>query len=75
MPTRNRAELLPFAIRSVLNQTFDDFELIISDNFSSDETPQVAQSFGDRRIRYFRSEAPLSMGDSWEFAISHASGE
>lgn len=75
VPTRNRAKLLPFAIRSILNQTFDDFEIIISDNFSSDETPQIAQSYNDARIRYFRSEKLLSMGDSFEFALSHAKGE
>lgn len=75
MPTHNRAGLLPQAVRSVLNQTFGDFEIIISDNFSSDETPQIAQSFGDKRIKYFRSGKSLSMGDSFEFALSHANGE
>lgn len=75
LPTRNRAGLLPFAIRSALNQTFGDFELIISDNFSSDETAAVARSFGDKRIKYFRSEKSLLMGDSWEFALNHAKGE
>lgn len=75
LPTRNRSNLLPFAIRSVLNQTFDDFEFIVSDNFSSDETPATVQSFDDERIKYFRSEKPLSLGDSCEFALSHAKGE
>ena len=75
MPTRNRANLLPLAIRSVLDQTFGDFEVIVSDNFSHDETPQVAKSFDDERIKYFRSESSLSVGDSWEFALSHATGE
>ena len=75
MPTRNRAKLLPFAIQSLLNQTFDDFEIIISDNFSSDETPQIARSFDDKRIKYFRSDKALSINDSFEFALSHAIGE
>lgn len=75
LPTRNRADLLIFAVRSVLNQTFSNFELIISDNFSSDETAAIAQSFSDERVKYFRSEKPLSMGDSYEFALSHARGE
>lgn len=75
LPTRNRANLLPFAIRSVLNQTFGDYELIISDNFSSDETSAVAQSFDDKRIKYFRTEKSFSIGDSYQFALSHAKGE
>jgi len=75
MPTRNRAKLLPFAVQSVLNQTFDDYEVIVSDNFSSDETPQIARDFNDKRLKYFRSEKPLSMGESWEYALSHAVGE
>ena len=75
LPTRNRANLLPLATRSVINQTFDDYELVISDNFSSDETPAVARSFDDRRIKYFRAEKSLSIGDSYQFALSHAKGE
>ncbi|MBA3632980.1 MAG: glycosyltransferase family 2 protein [Acidobacteria bacterium] len=75
LPTRNRAKLLLRAIQSVLNQTFDDFEIIISDNFSIDDTAQIAQNLTDKRIRYFRSKTALSMGDSFEFALSHARGE
>jgi glycosyltransferase involved in cell wall biosynthesis len=75
LPTRNRADLLVFAVRSVLNQTFGNYELIISDNLSVDETSAVAQSFGDERIKYFRSEKSLSMGDNYELALSHAKGE
>lgn len=75
MPTRDRAKLLPLAVQSVLDQTFGDFEIIISDNFSFDDTPQVAQNFNDERVKYFRSEKSLSIGDSWKFALSHATGE
>lgn len=75
LPTRNRADLLPSAIRSVLGQSFGDFEIIVSDNNSVDETAQVVQSFDDKRVKYFRSEKPLSIGDSLEFALSHATGE
>lgn len=75
MPTRNRAKLLSLAVGSVLKQTFGDFEVIVSDNFSADETAQTAHSFDDERIKYFRSENPLSIGDSYKFALSHAKGE
>jgi glycosyltransferase involved in cell wall biosynthesis len=75
IPTRDRANLIPFAIRSVLNQTFSDFEIIVSDNFSSDDTAETARAFYDGRIKYFRSDRALSLGESWEFALSHATGE
>lgn len=75
IPTRNRHETLPFAIQTVLGQDFDDYELIISDNCSSFETAAVVNEFKSKKIKYFRSETPLAMSDSWEFALSKANGE
>ena len=45
IPTYNRTDLLPRAISSVLNQTFQDFELIIVDDGSIDNTKQVVEEF------------------------------
>lgn len=56
VPTYNRAESLPRAIESVLEQTCGDFELIIVDDASTDETPTVVEKFDDDRIRYHRFE-------------------
>jgi len=57
MPTYNRADFfLPRAIQSVLNQTYKDFELIIGDDGSTDNTEEVVKSFKDSRIKYFKSE-------------------
>jgi glycosyltransferase involved in cell wall biosynthesis len=75
IPTRNRATLMRRAVQNALNQTFEDFEVIVSDNFSSDETPQIGRAFEDKRVKYFRSEKALSVGESCEFAMSHAKGE
>lgn len=75
IPTRNRASLLPLAVNSVLQQEFEDFELIISDNCSSDETPLVAQGFDNPHVRYVRSAKPLDIGESFDFALTHARGE
>lgn len=52
LATYNRSSLVGRAIRSVLNQTFTDFELIIVDDGSADETSKVVQSFDDNRIKY-----------------------
>jgi glycosyltransferase involved in cell wall biosynthesis len=54
MPTFNRASTLPRAIDSVLNQTCPDWELIIVDDGSTDETPQILASMTDPRIRVFQ---------------------
>jgi glycosyltransferase involved in cell wall biosynthesis len=56
IPTYNRADLLPEAIRSVLSQTITDFELIIVDDGSSDDTRQLVETFADPRIRYIYQE-------------------
>ena len=55
--TYNRAKLLPRAIKSVLNQTFGDFELVIVNNAATDNTGEIIQGFlGDNRIVYKKHE-------------------
>ena len=55
LPTYNRASFLQRSISSVLNQTFTDFELIIIDDASTDNTKDVIETFNDERIRYFKN--------------------
>jgi glycosyltransferase involved in cell wall biosynthesis len=52
IPTRNRSGLLREAIESVLAQTHRDFALIVSDNASDDDTPEVVRSYRDPRVVY-----------------------
>jgi glycosyltransferase involved in cell wall biosynthesis len=54
IPTYNRADYLTYSINSVLHQTYDDFELIVCDDGSSDRTADVVVGFNDSRIRYLR---------------------
>ena len=75
IPTRNKAAYLPIAIQSTLNQTFKDFEIIVNDNFSSDNTEEIAKSFDDDRIKYFKTTEALPMNESWKNALSRAEGE
>jgi glycosyltransferase involved in cell wall biosynthesis len=56
IPTYNRSQLIVRAVKSVLNQTYQDFELIIVDDASTDNTEEVINSFNDKRIRYIRHE-------------------
>lgn len=56
MPVYNAAPFLQEAIDSILSQTFTDFEFIIINDGSTDESPEIIQSYQDSRIRYFSQE-------------------
>ena len=62
IPTFNRAGYLQEAIQSVLDQSFTDFELLVSDNASTDDTADVVASFADSRIRYHRHTENIGIG-------------
>jgi glycosyltransferase involved in cell wall biosynthesis len=73
--TRNRADLLKYAIQSVLAQDCNDYELIISDNNSSDNTYDVVKEFNNSKIRYVNTENFLVAYESWNFAYRQAKGD
>jgi len=54
MPTYNRAHLIRDAVDSIVKQTVDDWELIIVDDASNDDTENIIKSYADSRIRYIR---------------------
>ncbi len=59
IPTYNMAHVIGDTIRSVLNQSYKDFEIIIQDNDSQDNTETVVRFFADFRIQYFKNNANL----------------
>ncbi|MBI5566772.1 MAG: glycosyltransferase family 2 protein [Chloroflexi bacterium] len=75
IPTYNRAGLAQQAIQSVLQQTYQDFEIIVSDDCSTDETAQVIQDFHDPRIRYHRTLTNLRPPRNWNECVRLARGE
>ena len=75
VPTHNRADLLPRAIDSVLAQTYDDYEIIIVDDCSSDGSQEVIAGFSGRRIRSFRHERNRGQSAAINTGIAHARGE
>jgi glycosyltransferase involved in cell wall biosynthesis len=75
IPTYNRSNLFPLAVRSLLAQTFEDFEVVVSDNCSNDDTPHVARQFNDRRVKYVRTPQHYVIADSWEFGRRQATGK
>lgn len=73
-PTYNRAHTLGKAIRSVLNQTYENWEMIIVDDGSTDDTKKLVQSFTDARIRYFVKENG-GPSQARNYGLTHASGD
>ncbi|MEF8814588.1 MAG: glycosyltransferase family 2 protein [Halovenus sp.] len=56
LPTYNRADVLARSVESVLEQTFEDFELVVVDDASTDRTDAVIEQFDDDRLRYVRHD-------------------
>jgi hypothetical protein len=71
VPTRERADTLIHCLRTLVAQEYDNFDIIVSDNFSQDGTKDMVASFSDRRIKYLNTGKRVSMTHNWEFALSH----
>lgn len=75
IPTRNRARLLvDCALKSVLWQSFDDFEIIVGDNASTDDTESVVKGIDDGRIRYLRPPKWTPKESFFEVCLKEATG-
>jgi len=73
--TFNRAHMVIETIDSILNQTFNDFELIVVDNCSSDNTEEVIKAYTDERIRYFKHDNGGIIAVNRNYGINQARGE
>jgi len=77
IPTYNYAHFLKDAIDSVLAQTYRDFELLIIDNCSTDDTEEVAARYAlvDDRISYFCNESNIGLTGNLNRCLEYATGE
>ena len=69
IPVYNGEQFLTETIRSVLDQTYRDFELVILDNASTDGTGRIARSFDDPRIRVETNAETIAQPDNWRAAV------
>lgn len=73
--TWNRARFLPDALDGALAQTMPDFEIIVSDNASTDDTEELVRGYAarDPRVRYFRNESNVGITRNFNLAYARAS--
>ncbi|MGH9361016.1 MAG: glycosyltransferase family 2 protein, partial [Thermoanaerobaculia bacterium] len=74
LPTRNRAGILDRTARSVLAQSFTDFELIVVDDASTDGTARLVEALGDSRVRLLKLERNLGPAGTRNAGIGEARG-
>ena len=75
MPSWNTGKFIAEAIQSVIDQTYRDWELLIVDDCSTDDTERVVDTFSDRRIRYYKNSKNLGAALSRNRALREARGE
>src|SRR5579871_2408743 len=75
LPSYNAAAYLAEAINSALSQSFDDLEVLVLDNASTDDTSAVVAGFSDPRVRYIRNKTNLGFAGNVELGRSLARGK
>jgi len=74
LPVHNKERYLEASIRSILLQTFEDFELIIIDDASTDKTAEILRGYEDRRIRVIHNQSNLGLAECLNRGIKLARG-
>jgi glycosyltransferase involved in cell wall biosynthesis len=72
---RNVEQYIDYCLTSLLDQTFNDFEIIVVDDASNDNTKEKIEKFSDKRIRYFRNKNWLGLSQSRNECLKHANGD
>jgi lipopolysaccharide biosynthesis glycosyltransferase len=74
IPTYNRSQLLKLCLESVLAQDYSDFQVVVLDDASSDDTKIVVESLNDPRVNYLRNEINIGLIGNWNHALEVGPG-
>jgi len=75
MPAYNAQNTIKTSIESILRQNYNNYELIIIDDGSNDNTENVVKEFSDSRIKYFKLATNMGVSNARNFGIEKATGE
>ena len=75
IPTYNRADTIKRSIESVLSQSYQDFEIIIIDDGSTDDTYRVVKEIRDTRICYIKGDKRMGANAARNIGVQRAKGE
>ena len=74
MTCHNGERYLVDSINSIINQTYENWEIIFIDNFSSDKSKKIVNSFKDKRIKYHKTDKLLNLGNE-NYGFKSSKGE
>ena len=77
IPVRNGEKYIDQALDSILTQTYEELEVVIGDNASTDDTEAICRRYAaaDTRVRYFRHPTNIGAGPNHNFVVEHARGD
>jgi len=75
IPTRARADTLQHTLKTVLNQTFTDIEVIVHESGADPATAKLLAGISDPRLRFWSTGEPVPMTENWERALDHVRGD
>src|SRR4051812_35940589 len=75
IPTFNRAALLRGCVAAALAQSYQRFEVLVSDNASVDETAKILTEFDDQRLRVVKQERNIGLVPNWNACLAEARGD
>lgn len=75
IPTFNKSKYLEYTIKSVLENDYKNFELLISDDHSTDNTKEILNSINDNRVKILKPPIKLTQTKNYEFLLNYAAGE
>lgn len=74
IPAYNAEKFIKETLESILNQTYQNLEIIITDDCSKDQTVSIINSFSDKRIKFYQNEKNLGVEGNWNKALQLATG-